>query len=331
MSTSSSTEELAKINDGSCDGEDSTDGATPTQIVKPEPTKSAKPHPQQQHQKDFTQSYPPMAGTYSSSQGSHIAPPPLGYSNVPDQSSSYAPPTSSAHQHHAFSLSQPGPSQTLPSQSSLSNSQGSHSQGHTYYPAPHQNQVAMDVAGRDGGGAGGGAGGSKAGSFSSYPRQKIVYENVPPPISYDGNPRHAPHMPHPHPAQHNKYVNQGGVANQVPSAGFKQGVSVDPRDRTHDKRDRPHDGRGGAGGPMDYPPPSVPRPPYSSGAGPRRKPINPASISVSYDAAGSGDIATLVSVLTTPTQYYSHTHLPVMTSRYLIWNLFHLFIFFCIC
>ena len=125
----------------------------------------------------------------------------------------------------------------------------------------------------------------------------MAYENVP--LVYDANPRH-PHVAHPHPAQHGKY---GGVAGQGGAAapgqstvGYKQAGSggVDPRERSHEMRDnRSHDGRSG-GGAMDYQPPMTRPPAYSMGAGPRLKAISPASISVAYDAASSGDIATLV-------------------------------------
>ena len=50
------------------------------------------------------------------------------------------------------------------------------------------------------------------------------------------------------------------------------------------------------GDPHVMPPPHMRGlPSYGVGAGSRRKPINPASVSVAHDAAASGDIATLVS------------------------------------
>ena len=72
---------------------------------------------------------------------------------------------------------------------------------------------------------------------------------------------------------------------------------MDPRERSHDMRDRSHDthhhGVGGrVGGPMEYPP--MARPPYSMGAGTRRRTISPGCVSVAHDAAANGDIATLV-------------------------------------
>jgi len=278
------------------------------QIFKPEPTKSSpsssssKPHPptsSHQHQKDFTASYPPMSGTYAATNqssslvgGGHQ----MGYASGGVSDLPYATPTSSAHQHHSLSLSQPAPSQMIPSQQQpLSVTQVSHSQGLTYYPTPHQGVMPME-----GGGRTDVTGGTTGGSYPSYHRRP--YENVPP-MTYDGNSRHT-HMTHPHPNQHPKYggmgAGQGGMANAASAGGYKQGGGVDPRDRSHDVRERSHDGRershdgrgvGGGGAPMEYPSPMT-RPPY--GPGPRRKPISSASISVAYEAAGSGDIATLV-------------------------------------
>lgn len=298
-SPSSSTEELMKINEGSCDSTEGTDGATPThQIVKPEPTKSTKLHPS--HQQDHTHNYPPMTGlgNYATSQQPLHMAPPTGYASMPEQPPAYAPPSSSSssssttstHQ-HPISLSQPTPSQMMPSQPPPPAAQGSHSQSHTYYPT-HQNVIG---AVRDGGGGGGGTGGQ----YPAYPRSKMAYENVP--MVYDSvqsSSRH-PHIAHPHPPQHNKYggvATQGGVAPPGQTSGYQQGGgSGDPRDRSHDMRDRSHDAHhhGGGGGPMEYPP-MVRPPPYSMGAGPRRKAISPGSLSVAHDAAASGDIATLV-------------------------------------
>ena len=175
----------------------------------------------------------------------------------------------------------------MPSQPLPSTAQGSH----TYYPT-HQNVIGTA---RDGGGGGGPS------QYNSYVRPKMAYENVP--LAYDNiqsSSRHV-HMAHPHPAQHPKYVGvatQGGVAPLGQMPGYQQGGggSVDPRDRSHDMRDRSHDthhhGITGGGGSMEYP--QMARPPYNMGAGPRRKTISPASLSVAHDAAANGDIATLV-------------------------------------
>lgn len=284
-----------KINEGSCDPSEATDSATPTHpIAKTESTNSTKPLPP--HQQDH--SYMSMSGPGNypvNQQTSHMATP-TSYSS-PKQPQAYPPPPSSAsssfssHQ-HSTNLSQPGPSQMMSSQPLPSTSQGSHSQGHTHYPT-HPNIIGPA---RDGVGPGGGGGGSP---YNAYPRPKMSYEN----IAMASAPRHShlththPSLPHPSQSKYGGIATQGGVAPLGPTSGYQQGGGgVDPRERSHDIRDRSHDGHhhgiSGGGGPMEYPP--MARSPYSMGAGPRRKTISPASVSVAHDAAASGDIATLV-------------------------------------
>ena len=234
----------------------STDGTTSShQILKPEPTKSGSKVVGQIGSNYLA----PSGGTYSNkpsvTQGSSSY-------HVTSSAESQPPPPPGGQSTYP-SLSQPTGSTSSqitthpPNQLSLS-------QGHTYYIHSNSRGEVLPPGATYGG------------------RQNISYENVP--MVYDNlqaNTRHA-HMPHTHSSQGPPPSKYGGGPQQGQHQQY-------PRERSHD----PHNMVTSHGRAHEYP---VTRPSsYGVGMmGSRRKPINPASISVAHDAAASGDIATLV-------------------------------------
>lgn len=209
VSPSSSTEELTQINDPSEKegGGDQTDGTSPHQIVKPEPTKS--------NTKTVGVSANYQAPPTATYQAHQQAPPPNYHPSLQEQA--HQPPYP-----HTGSLSQPisGPGMT-PMNPTLSLSQGP-----TYYHHPHP------PTGR---GAGDATSGppppgphyTGAGGYAGT-RQKFGYENV----TLQSNTRH-PHLPHPHASQAPPPSNYVGMPQQGKHQQQQPG-SYNPRDRSHD-------------------------------------------------------------------------------------------------
>lgn len=266
-SPSSSTEELAQINEPP-EGIAMEDTDSPShQLVKPEPTKAGSkvvgpPQPPQQ----------PYLG--SGSYGNKQAPPSQGHAYPAGDQSLYH-----------VSLSQP----VVPSQQILSHTPHtlptqppSLSQGDRpppYYTTTQQQQQQQHPhPGNQGGEVGGASAGPAPypGQYAS--RQKMSYENVP--MVYENlkskQQRHAPVVPHPH--------NTTKYGNMTSQQSGQQRNYNPARDRAHD----PH---------MitEYPPSVMhPAPPTTSYPAARRKQIKPANVGVAHTAAAAGDIATLV-------------------------------------
>ena len=234
----------------------SSSGGSTHQILKPEPTKSGSSGTKTM---GVAGSYPapPTSGSYGSKQPH---PHPGGYHPSMQGSEGHQYP-------HTMSLSQPMPGAGVMPTPPMSLSQGPAYYHHPHAPPTSRGDSAPSAAPPTGPHyAGGGApyGGT---------RQKLAYENVP--IVYEtlqSNARHA-HMPHPQPPPPSGY------------GGAKPGSYNPHLPPGHNPAHKPH-----SGPPHEYP---LMRP-YNMGAGPRWKPVNPASINVAHDAAASGDIATLV-------------------------------------
>ena len=355
-SPSSSTEELMQINlDPSKQEEEGEEDSIPNHaIIKPEPTKST--------------SYQQTQGMYGNTQATPQAPP-IGY-HPPSATGDHAPPTyhhpvslsqpgpspqhaphglnapsslsqGPSYYHHPPSTRGAGPDMSAPPGGTYGVKTRSGVEGNAPPPSggaykgstradPGTNYGGSGPRGGDksvGGYGGSGPRGDMPGgapganySGSGYNRQKLSYENVP--MVYET----LQHVPHPHQSQNTTSPKYGGVAQQNQHQQQQQpGFRGDPRERSHDPRDLlpAHTGA------PDY---SVMHPSsYPPGAGSRRKPIAPGSIAVAHDAAGSGDIATLVSqhkittchfapptlIISIPTYDFTSHNLPFSPHHYL--------------
>ena len=273
MSPSSSAEELTQINEpqlplsdgvvagGDGGGPDHPDGVAASahhHIHKPEPTKSTSSLPHPPPQPPPPGVAPPPAAVGVASGGGYPPPhPPPGSYAAAAVTGKQATPPAPPPGYHSMSLSQP---QTAPPPSNPP-------LGMPSGPMSLSQGAPTYYHGRENPPVGGPHYASGAG----YPGRQKAYENVP--MVYD-NLHHAP-MTHPLASQGPKY---GGGAQAPPPGGYSR-----PSHDAHMMKSH--------GGPHEY---SVGG---RYGAGSRWKPINPASISVAHDAAASGDIATLVSLI----------------------------------